>query len=214
MKALAPFALALTFAFGCQSAYYGVMEKFGVHKRDILVDRVEEARDAQQDAKETFASALEEFQSVVEVDGGELDATYKRLSKELDKSESRAEKVRDRVDSVERVSKALFEEWKKELDDYSNAELREASERQLEDTRASYEQLIGAMKRAESKMDPVLSAFSDQVLFLKHNLNAQAIASLKGELGALEGEIENLIREMEASIAEADAFIASMQTSS
>jgi len=211
---LACFAAAFLPSVACQSAYYGTMEKLGIHKRDILVDRVEEARDAQQAAKETFASALVEFQTVVKVDGGELEATYSRLQKELDRSESRAEAVSERIHSVERVSEALFDEWENELDDYSSAELRRASEQQLETTRGNYDQLMVVMKRAEGKMEPVLAAFRDQVLFLKHNLNARAIASLKGELGALEDGIGVLIRDMETSIAEADAFISSMQSSS
>jgi hypothetical protein len=66
------------------------------------------------------------------------------------------------------------------------------------------------MKRAESKIAPVLSAFRDQVLFLKHNLNAQAVASLREELVSVEADIASLIKEMEASIAEADAFIGAM----
>jgi hypothetical protein len=66
------------------------------------------------------------------------------------------------------------------------------------------------MKRAEAKVDPVLSAFRDQVLFLKHNLNAQAIASLHKELASVEVDVTSLINEMEVSIAEADRFIKGM----
>jgi cell fate (sporulation/competence/biofilm development) regulator YmcA (YheA/YmcA/DUF963 family) len=63
------------------------------------------------------------------------------------------------------------------------------------------------MERARDKIDPVLSALKDQVLFLKHNLNARAIASLQGELGAIESEVAVLVRDMETSIAEANSFI-------
>jgi hypothetical protein len=49
---------------GCQSAYYKTMETFGYHKREILVDRVEDARDSQEEAKEQFQSALEKFSAV------------------------------------------------------------------------------------------------------------------------------------------------------
>ena len=42
--------------------------------------------------------------------------------------------------------------------------------RKLAETKRQYSQLISAMKRAERKMNPVLTAFNDQVLFLKHNL--------------------------------------------
>ena len=67
------------------------------------------------------------------------------------------------------------------------------------------------MKDAASKMDPVLAAFKDQSLFLKHNLNARAIASLETDLAKVKTEVAELIQEMEASIAEANAFIDSLQ---
>ena len=66
------------------------------------------------------------------------------------------------------------------------------------------------MKRAKSKIEPVLSTFRDQVLFLKHNLNAQAISSLQGELVSIESNVKSLIKEMEKSIKEADSFIDTM----
>jgi len=182
----------------------------GYHKRDILVERVDEARNEQEEAKEQFRDALEAFQSVVAFDGGDLRAVYDRLSHELDASEARAEAVTDRIASVNRVATDLFEEWETELDQYESADLRRRSEEQLWATKSRYEQLYAAMRRAESKMEPVLVAFRDQVLFLKHNLNAQAVASLQGEVVTLQAEIDDLIAEMEEAIAEADAFIASM----
>ena len=211
MKKAAIISILLLFAAGCQSLYYGAMEKFGKYKRDILVDRVKDARDAQQQTKEQFASALEKFRSVVNVEGGKLQEKYDQLKSELDKSESKASAVRKRINDVEDVAQALFDEWTKELDQYKNAELKEASRKKLEQTRQKYSQLIGAMKKAESKIEPVLSAFRDQVLFLKHNLNAQAIASLQSELGTMETDIGRLITEMENSIGEADKFIQTMQ---
>ena len=195
---------------GCQKVYYGTMEKFGVHKRDILVDRV---TDAQHEAKEQFASALEEFTSVINFNGGDLEAKYNLLKTEYDKSESKADAVRERIDDVERVAKALFNEWEKELDEYSSPSLRQSSEVKLKQTRQRYATLMTAMRQAESKIEPVLAAFKDQVLFLKHNLNAKAIASLQDELTVVENEIAILVREMEKSINEADVFIREMTQS-
>jgi hypothetical protein len=68
------------------------------------------------------------------------------------------------------------------------------------------------MKAAEAKMDPVLAAFKDQVLFLKHNLNARAIASLQDTVGRVESDVQRLVAEMEASINEANTFIQQMGT--
>jgi hypothetical protein len=191
----------------CQTAYYGAMEKMGFHKRDILVDRVKDARNAQEAAKEQFRSALEQFSAVVRFEGGELQKTYDKLSREYEASEKRAQAVRDRVSKVDEVASALFREWKSELKQYQSGELRRASQEQFRQTQAKYEQLIGSMREASSKMDPVLAAFRDQVLFLKHNLNSRAIASIQAEATDIEIQVASLIRDMESSIAEADAFI-------
>ncbi|MFK7815584.1 MAG: DUF2959 domain-containing protein [Gammaproteobacteria bacterium] len=197
----------LLFITACSQAYYGALEKVGIHKRDIMVDRVQEAKQSQEDAKEQFQSALEEFSSVANFQGGDLEDTYKKLNKELQKSEARADEVTARIDSVEDVSIALFKEWEQELSQYESAKLRTQSEQQLKDTKVRYEQLMAAMRLAESRIEPVLRPFRDQVLFLKHNLNAKAIASLRGELIQVESDTDKLIKELEISISEADRFI-------
>ena len=211
MKRLLVTLLPLVILIGCSSAYYGAMEKIGIHKRDILVDRVEEARDSQMETKEQFSSALEQFKSVLAFDGGELENKYNQLKDVLEESEDRAEEVRDRVAAVENVAEALFDEWEDELGQYSSASMRRSSESQLKKTRNQYYKLISAMKKAEAKIDPVLNPLRDQVLFLKHNLNARAISSLQAELGNIETDVSRLIREMEASIKEADQFIGTLK---
>jgi len=208
----APLCLFCLLLCSCQSAYYGALEKFGVHKRDILVERVEEAREAQEDAKEQFESAFESFLAVSEVDVAELKETYDRLRAAFERSESRATEVRARVGAIQGVAKALFKEWEGELEQYASAELRSLSGQKLEETRLQSESLIAAMQAAAAKMDPVLDAFRDQVLFLKHNLNAQAVAALSATTLGLRDEVEVLIREMEASIQEANAFVAQMRS--
>ena len=197
-------------AGGCSSTGIAIRESLGTPKREQLVDRVEETREAQEEAKTQFASTLEELQALSGFDGGELEAAYKRLDSQLDRAESRAERVREKIRSVDRVATALFNEWEDELDEYATESLRNASARQLDETKQRFGDLLFAMRKAESKMEPVLAAFGDQVLFLKHNLNARAIASLDSTLGELEDEIAVLIRDMEASIAEANAFIDEM----
>ncbi len=196
---------------GCQSAYYATMEKFGVEKRDILVDRVEDARDAQQETKEEFTDALEQFSALVDYDGGELEKVYDRLKDKFESSEKAAKAVRDNIASIEDVASDLFAEWDAEIEQYTSLALKRKSRESRMRTEGAYLELVRKMKAAEATMYPVLDLFRDQVLFLKHNLNARAIASLDTETRAIEAEVRKLIAEMNASIAEADAFIASMR---
>ncbi|MCG8520235.1 MAG: DUF2959 domain-containing protein [Pseudomonadales bacterium] len=201
----------LVLVSGCSSLYYDTMEKFGIEKREILVDRVEEARESQDEARTTFRSSLARFQHVVETPDTDLKARYEELRDAFEDSQSVAEDVRSRIDSVEDVSEALFEEWQEELDRYQNANLRRASEQQLRDTRRQYATLIRRMHQAEARMEPVLEAFEDQVLFLKHNLNAQAIGALENELGRIRADVDQLIRDMEQAMAESDDFVRSLR---
>ena len=204
--------LAMLTGFGgCESAYYGAWEQFGVHKRDLLVDEVEDTVEAQEAAKEQFKSALEQFASVVAIEDSNLKSMYDNLNDEYEDAVSRADAVSEHIAEVENVSDDLFVEWRGELESYTNANLRSSSERQLRDTQAKYQELLGSMKKAEQRMAPVLNAFQDQVLFLKHNLNAQAIGSLKGELNAIETDVARLIADMESSINRSQAFIEDLE---
>lgn len=210
---LAASALLLLSA-GCSSMEYAVKEKFGIHKRDILVARVEDARESQDAAKEQFKTALEQFIELTGAEGGELKARYDKLSAAYERSESRAKAVRDHISEIETVAAALFREWEDELGQYSDQNLRRISERQLRDTQSRYKDLIDVMLRTSARMDPVLVRFKDQVLFLKHNLNAQVIAQLGTTANTLKGDVSRLIAEMEASIREADEFINAMKSTS
>ncbi|MFO1499723.1 MAG: DUF2959 family protein [Verrucomicrobiota bacterium] len=88
-----------------------------------------------------------------------------------------------------------------------NPRLRQDSEQKLRETQRKYEGLHTAMKRAEGSMEPVLVQFRDQVTYLKHNLNAQAIGALRGEVLDIEKEVQALIRDMNSSISEAESFL-------
>jgi hypothetical protein len=196
----------------CSSLYYASMEKLGKEKRDILVGRVKDVREDQEKAKEQFQTTLQAFQAVTGFEGGDLEKTYNKLSGELEDAESRARKVHDRIDSVERVAKDLFVEWEGEINAIQDASLRAKSRSLLQDTRRRYSGLLTKMRTAEKRMEPVLAAFRDQVLFLKHNLNARAIQSLKDTSVQIDGEVTRLVKDLEISIQEADAFIASMSS--
>lgn len=196
----------------CQSAYYGAMEKVGYHKRDIMVDRVTAAKESQEQAQEQFSSALEEMQALLNHDGGDLEKAYNKAKDEYESSQEAADDVSNRIDKVEDVAQALFDEWQTEIGEISKASLRRNSETKLRDTQRSYQQLVKTMRRAESKMPPILTAMKDNMLYLKHNLNAQAIGAIKGEFASLQTDISSLIKEMNTSIAESNKFIESIES--
>jgi len=209
------FCICLLSLSGCQSAvdsaYYGMWEKLGVEKRDLLVDRVEEAQDSQKDAQEQFTSALDEFSALINFDGGELEDVYTNLSDQLEASKESAALVTQRIEKVEVVANALFMEWKNEIEMISSAKLKRDSQVKLVETKRKYASLLVSMLKVEKSMAPVLLALQDNVLALKHNLNANAIGTLQGEFNSIKQDVGSLIKEMNAAIAQSDDFIKSIK---
>jgi Skp family chaperone for outer membrane proteins len=213
MTFLLRFALLLCFLSitACSSMYYSGLEKIGIPKRELMVHRVEKARDTQEQTKEQFKSALSQFTAVTQFNGGDLESIYNQLNDEYEASVEQATLIQTRIDDIKEVSEALFDEWADEIEQYNSASLKRNSQRQLSSTKRQYRQLINAMEQAESKLEPVLIVFKDQVLYLKHNLNARAISALKNELSGIQSDVSLLIAAMETSIDEANAFISSME---
>ena len=207
------FATVFLSLTACSSVYYSALESAGIPKRELMVHRVEKARDTQEETKEQFKTALEQFTAVTNFNGGDLEVVYNKLNSEYESSVDQAKEVKKRIDDIKDVSAALFEEWEKEIEEFSSASLKRSSRSQLSETRSQYKQLINAMERAESKLEPVLTVFKDQVMYLKHNLNARAISSLKEELSGIQSDVSSLITAMESSIDEANSFISSMDQS-
>jgi hypothetical protein len=205
------FGFLLLVLTGCESAYYGAMEKVGIHKREILIDRIEDTQEAQVDAQEQFRDALEQFRSVVQFDGGDLEVLYNKLNDEYEASEAAVADISSHIDKVESVAEALFEEWQKELELYSSASLRRQSANKLASTKRQYRHLLGLMRQSEAAAKPVLNALRDNTLYLKHNLNARAIASLKNEYKGVDADVQSLIRKMQKAIDESNTFIAEMK---
>jgi hypothetical protein len=192
----------------CQKTYYTMLEQVGIEKRELLARRVNQAKESQEDAQKEFRDALEKFQAVTGHRGGELEGRYDNLRDAYDRSQERAHEVSERIDAVESVANALLEEWKGELDRYEDRSLRRRSQERLRETEAEVNRLLRAMHRAERSLDPVLAKLEDRVLYVKHNLNAAALAGLEEDVPELERDVDRLVGEMQASIAEADRFIA------
>lgn len=190
-----------------QRLYFRAVESVGHHKRDILIARVENARDCLEEAKDQFQTALDKFSALTHFHGGELEDLYRQLKIEFDYSAAKALAVKDRIDAVQDVGEALFMEWEAELEQYTSRTLKTSSRQKLRQTQQHYGQLIAAMRRAEAKIEPVLNVFQDQVLYLKHNLNAQAIISLEDELIGMTTSVAGLIGAMERSIGRANDFV-------
>ncbi len=191
--------------------YYQSRESIlGHHKRDIVVIQVDQACNSLKATRDQFEDALQQFKSIVSVDQSSLEQRYNLLKRQFEFCKARSEDVSHRIAGIEEVTTSLFNEWEDELGQYSNRTLRTQSRRQLKSSKKQYAKLLKTLRKAESRIHPVLSGFKDQVLFLKHNLNAQAIAALQHEFVEISIDISQLIEIMEITINEASQFVSTL----
>ncbi len=210
---LASYAISIItryFSKSIRKVYYSTRESIGEHKREIVVQQVGSACKSLQETKEEFEDTLERFKSLIIVNESTLEHKYHLLNRQYQFCCSRSEAVSNRIKAIQEVSEALFVEWENELAEYSNRTLRNSSKQQLKAAKQNYARLIKAMQKAEGKMHPVLAAFKDQVLYLKHNLNSRAIAALQHEFIEMSVDISQLIFAMEQTIEEANQFFSTL----
>jgi hypothetical protein len=200
-------SILMMLLIGCQSTYYAVWEKMGKEKRHLLRDQVENSRGDQEKASEAFKDALTRLKEMYGFQGGDLEKMYDRLSDDYDNCNERAAIIDARIDKIQRIAQDLFAEWRLEIDQIHNPAFRSQSTQKLRATQSRFANLESALITARRRMTPVLGNLKDYVLYLKHNLNAQAIGSLKGEAASIETDVGRLVRDIQHSIQEADAFL-------
>lgn len=204
--------VCLTGLTGCEKLYYSSMKKIGKEKRDILASRIQDGKKDQERAKEQIKTTMEAFQELTGFSGGNLEQVYKKLNGEYERSEARAKDVSDRIDSIDKVANDLFTEWNTEIASMTDRQLKVQSQQMLRDTQQRQRQLMAKMRQVESRMKPVLQKFHDKVVFLKHNLNARAIASLKDTTVQISSDVTSLVNQIDLSVKEADEFIKTLTT--
>lgn len=201
------FIVAFSILTSCSSTYYAVWEKLGFEKRDLLHSAIENARDDQLETVEEFRDALEALRANFNIENTKLQEFYERLRNEYEDAQSQADALRRRIDDMDRLATDLFSEWKLEAESIKTSSLRHQSLEQRGQTLQRYRRLHAAMMRSSQEMNPVLQQLKDYVLFLKHNLNAQAVGSLRGEARNISKDMEKLTERMSYSINEINSFL-------
>lgn len=203
------FSIALLFLLltGCKSFYYDALEHTGIHKRDLLMQRIEKVRDAQTAAQKQFEATLLEYRSVVLFQSGDLNERQAQLEEDYRAAQLRARNVRYHLQGVDSVADDLFSEWKAELKGYRTAELRRAAEADYDRTRQQYQALRDQLNETEARLQPLLDLLGDQMLSLRHSLNARTISRSSDAYTQLEHDMKSLFEEMTRANDQADMFI-------
>ena len=207
---LATAMLVVAWTVACSTAYYSTWEMLGKEKRDLLRSNVKAVQKEQRHVAGDFEDALDQLRGLYDVDADDLEKVYDKLKGDFDDAEGRAEDIHERIGKINSIAEDLFDEWEEEIGEISNPGYRTTSRKKLNETKEKFAGLAASLEKSEASMEPVLTQLEDNVLFLKHNLNAAAIGGLRAEVSNVEADIETLLADMRASIAEADRFLSTL----
>jgi hypothetical protein len=204
---LAAVALALA---SCSSPELGPRDSFGFEKRDLLVARVEDGRDAERAAKAQFEAALDALRAI-DAPAADQAASYAALESAYESSSDRSDDLAANIRAIEQVAGELFAEWRAEIDQSSDAGAKSSELDKLASWQRRCGRLTGALDRVQSRLEPTLAAFRERVLLEKQDLAAPAAATERDASVEADVRLLELVRELDAAILETAGFVKSIE---
>ena len=107
---------------------------------------------------------------------------YKNLMKEMDNCDKRVEGVRKRTAEMNGAASMYFEERGKSVESIGSEDLRARGQARLEESKAEYAHILELGQAAGGDYQGFMAKLRDQVLFLGHDLNPDALASLDDDV--------------------------------
>jgi DNA repair exonuclease SbcCD ATPase subunit len=194
--------------FGCKSStYYEAAETVGYEKREMLIDRLQEARDSQVGAKQQMQTALYTLRRIGSVPETELEDLHDDLATEVNRAKDQLDDLHDDIAAVESVARSLFDDWEDDLAKFENQEARNRSQEELRDTRKRHETLVAELRSSERKLQRIMPRLEDQARVLEHAEELGRSPSLTDDLDDVREEISTLIEELDDSIDRTQRFI-------
>lgn len=199
--------LSLLLTSSCSTVYYNFWETLGKEKRDLLKSKLNDVNNAQEDVEEQYVDNLERIRKEYNFNEGELEKTYDKITDDYEDTNEKQKELSERINKANNIATDLFEEWKNEAYQLQNKNYKRKSLQKLAITKKKYSRTYTTIKKIEKDLNKILRKFKDQVIFIKHNLNAKVIGNLKSEFNDIKIDIKKQIKNIKRSKNQTELFI-------
>jgi len=159
-------------------------------------------------ARSTVKDAVAALEGIA---GGELGqdpaATYAAFIERLEQSEHQAEQLRDSIDPMDANAKRVFKQWATDLREFTSPSLLKRSEARMEATQERYNKVSESAERAHEALVTVNKAMRDHALFLGHDLNAESLEAVKGDVAEMAKDAGELDGALERCMESAQSYV-------
>ncbi len=173
----------------CSNAVFG---QAGSKDAQKFQEIGEETREAIVEAKGQFESTVGIYNSIVSAEVENTEKAYKDLTKATEKSEKLWANASKSFDKMRKQGDKLFSGWQKDVDAFSNEQMKQVGLQRLEFAQRRNQQMIDGMGAAAKAYDPFISSLKDQGMFMARDMSPAAMDALQPlaeELNATAAEL-------------------------
>lgn len=179
-----------------------------VEQVDELLTRIERVQAETAVAKEAAHTALTELCTLVSPNfKGDAATAFAKFLTAAEASEEQGETLRDATEPMQDAAAEVFQRWTKDMESFGNSRMRQRSQTRLDETRTRFQSIVGASQAAQIALDAFHDDMRDHALFLRHDLNSTAVASLRGDVRELNDQVKGLDTRFDATTAAARAYV-------
>jgi hypothetical protein len=173
-----------------------------------LVERVERVSAELDASKATMLAAIQKLQAVTAPEfQGDAVLAHKELENTLDDSDDQAKALRKSIDKMRAAAEPVFEQWTKDLEAYSNPEMRARSQQRLAAARERYDSVVAAVEPVLVEYETVNQTLHDHLLFLSHDMNPAAVATIQDDVRSVAKQAAGLDGSFQTAKAAARAYV-------
>ena len=202
---------AVTAAVVLATTGVGEAQSAGHKKTDKLIYKAQQTTSAIRATNLQVKKTLESYNYIIEGKAQDPRAEYKKLVKDVDKSQKSREDVRSKAEGMQKAADAYFLEWEESLAGFNSEEMRAKSEGRMNETKENYNKIFEAGTKAGNEFDKFIAALDDQIRYLGQDLNPTGISELTDEAAALNKQAEEFFAAIDETIQVAVKYSSSLE---
>ena len=183
----------------------------GVKQVQQLVKKAGSTAEAITQAKLQFQKTMDVYNAVLADDAKDRKALYKKLQGEMETTEKRRADVLRADDEMKTDADIVFKSWADSTGAIASPDLKKRSEERLAKTKERCAQIQAAGHRVGEAYLPFMSTLKDQVTYLGHDLNAEAVASLKKDAAKVNAQAQEVTKRVDEAVATINASIGALR---
>jgi hypothetical protein len=189
----------------------GSAQDEGVKQVEQLIKKANAGVESINDTKLQLQKTMEAYNAVLAPDVKDRRDAYKKLQKEVATTEKKRAMVSTRNGEMNVEAGRLFKNWEGSTAAIQDPELRQRSQQRLGQAKARYSEIETNGQGAARLYTPFMKALQDQVTYLGHDLNPEAVATLKPEADKLNAQAKELYSAIDKTTAAANNNISQLR---